>query len=52
MHYHATHGGPLRARHVIVLLAILPTLLWVRPSAAAPFAFVANTTANTVSGAF
>ncbi len=49
MHANATHGGALRACHVIVLLAILALLLGVRPLAAAPFAFVANTTANTVS---
>ena len=42
-------GSGLRARGVTALLATLAIGLLVRPSAAAPFAFVANTTSNTVS---
>jgi YVTN family beta-propeller protein len=50
MYCNASHGGgALRARSVTALVATLAMGLLVRPSAAVPFAFVANTTSNSVS---
>ena len=50
MYCNASHGGSaLRARGVTALLVTLAMGLLVGPSAAAPFAFVANTTSNSVS---